>query len=61
MSEREPCARVLAYGKKCGHEKDSHHREYDSSPDGVPRAVYYACLAAFCNCPGYVAETKRHP
>lgn len=44
--------------KDCKHEPEAHHREYVSSPDGVPRPVYFACLVLHCSCEKYKKPSK---
>lgn len=58
MSLREPCANVTK-GVKCGHEKESHHAERVSSPDGIPRTIYHGCLCAFCECTRFKSEASN--
>lgn len=59
-NQRRPCS-TKTKGATCGHEPESHYPERVSSPDGVPRVHYRACLAAFCDCDGYQAPPKETP
>ena len=46
-NERETCA--------CGHDKDTHHSEIESSGDVTQTRTrrYTACLGSFCDCKSY--------
>ncbi len=41
---------------RCGCDRDAHHAERVSSPDGIPRVEYLGCLNHFCNCKRYIPE-----
>jgi hypothetical protein len=52
---REECARP-----GCGHSKEAHYSEIESSGDvnQERRRRYFGCLSSFCQCENYVAPKR---
>jgi hypothetical protein len=55
MTLRDVCER-----EECGHARESHYSEIQSSGDvnQERRRVYFGCLASFCECERFVASKK---